>query len=148
MPKRFQVSRFGEWCKKPYPKAPQFTRIRTTGTKGSRKRTAGTRRKPLSRRIHKRTESHHTQGIESFWFMLKRGLAGVYRKMSKKRLQCYIDEYAGRHNIRPLASIEQIDAVIEAMNGKRLKYKDLIQWKGRHGGTYSAGTCGKPAPIL
>ena len=65
--------------------------------------------------------------MESFWFMLKRGLAGVYRKMGKKHLQRYIDEYAGRHNIRPLATIEQTDAVIEAMNGKRLKYKELIQ---------------------
>ncbi|MXZ13647.1 MAG: IS1595 family transposase [Candidatus Dadabacteria bacterium] len=39
----------------------------------------------------------HTQGIESFWFMPKRGHAGVYRKMSKKHLQRYMDEYAGRH---------------------------------------------------
>ncbi|MYH40084.1 MAG: hypothetical protein F4154_03905 [Candidatus Dadabacteria bacterium] len=68
--------------------------------------------------------------------------------MSKKHLQRYIDEHAGRLNIRPLAAIGQIDAVIEAMNGKRLRYKELIQWKGRHGGTHSAGTCGKPAPTL
>lgn len=59
--------------------------------------------------------------------MLKRGHAGVYRKMSKKHLQRYIDEYAGRHNIRPLATIEQTDTVIKAMNGKRLRYKELIQ---------------------
>ena len=43
--------------------------------------------------------------------------------MSKKHLQRYIDKYAGRRNIRPLVTIGQTDAVIEAMNGKRLKYK-------------------------
>lgn len=80
--------------------------------------------------------------------MLKRGHSGVYSKMSKKHLQCHIDEYAGRRNIRPLATIEQTDAVIEAMKGKRLWYKELIQLKGRHGGTSSSGTCGKPAPTL
>lgn len=80
--------------------------------------------------------------------MLKRGHAGVYSKMSKKHLQRQIDEYAGRRNIRPLATIEQTDAVIEAMNGKRLRYKELVQCKGRHGGTSSSGTCGKPAPTL
>ena len=69
----------------------------------------------------------HTNGVESFWSMLKRGHMGVYHKMSKKHLQRYIDEYVGRHNIRPLATISQIDTIIESMNGKRLKYKDLIQ---------------------
>ena len=44
----------------------------------------------------------HTNGVESFWAMLKRGHMGVYHEMSKKHLQRYIDEYAGRRNIRPL----------------------------------------------
>lgn len=68
----------------------------------------------------------HTNGVESFWSMLKRGHAGVYHKMSKKHLQRYIDEYAGRHNIRPLATIEQIEITFKGMNGKRLKYKELV----------------------
>ena len=34
----------------------------------------------------------HTNGVESFWSMLKRGHMGVYHKMSKKHLQRYIDE--------------------------------------------------------
>ena len=69
----------------------------------------------------------HTNGVESFWAMLKRGHAGVYHKMNKKHLQRYIDEYAGRHNIRPLATMEQIGVTFEGMNGKRLKYKELVQ---------------------
>ena len=69
----------------------------------------------------------HTQGVESFWAMLKRGHAGVYHKMSKKHLQRYIDEYVGRHNVRPLATMTQIEITFKGMNGKRLKYKELIQ---------------------
>ena len=69
----------------------------------------------------------HTNGVESFWSMLKRGHAGVYHKMSKKHLQTYIDEYVGRHNIRPLATMTQIEVTFKGMNGKRLKYKELIQ---------------------
>ena len=46
----------------------------------------------------------HTSGVESLWSILKRGHMGVYHKMSKKHLQRYIDEYAGRHNIHPLAT--------------------------------------------
>jgi len=58
--------------------------------------------------------------------MLKRGHAGVYHKMSKKHLQRYIDEYLGRHNVRPLATITQIEMIFKGMNEKRLKYRDLI----------------------
>ena len=68
----------------------------------------------------------HTNGVESFWSMLKRGHMGVYHQMSKKHLQRYIDEYAGRHNIRPLATMEQIETTFDGMKGKRLKYKELI----------------------
>ena len=68
----------------------------------------------------------HTNGVESFWAMLKRGHTGIYHKMSKKHLQRYIDEYAGRHNIRPLATMDQIGVTFEGMSGKRLKYRELV----------------------
>ncbi len=68
----------------------------------------------------------HTNGMESFWSMLKRGHKGVYHKMSKKHLQRYVDEYAGRHNNRALATMDQIEKVIKGLSGKRLQYKELI----------------------
>ena len=46
--------------------------------------------------------------------------------MSSKHLQRYIDEYVGRHNARPLATMEQIGATYKGLTGKRLKYKELI----------------------
>ena len=42
----------------------------------------------------------HTNGIESFWAMMKRGYHGTYHKMSRKHLGRYVDEFSGRHNIR------------------------------------------------
>ena len=69
----------------------------------------------------------HTNGVESFWSMLKRGHAGVYHKMSPKHLQRYIDEYVGRHNATPLDTVKQIEITFKGMNGKRLKYKELIK---------------------
>ena len=68
----------------------------------------------------------HTNGVESFWSMLKRGHTGVYHQMSKKHLQRYIDEYVGRHNARPLSTMTQIELTFKGMNGKRLKYKELV----------------------
>ena len=42
----------------------------------------------------------HTNGIESFWAMLKRGYHGTFHHLSAKHLQRYIDEFATRHNLR------------------------------------------------
>ena len=68
----------------------------------------------------------YTNGIESFWAMLKRGIEGVYHHVSDKHLARYVTEYAGRHNYRPLGTMEQITSVIGGMNGKRLRFADLI----------------------
>lgn len=68
----------------------------------------------------------HTNGIESFWSMLKRGFHGTYHKMSVKHLQRYIEEFAGRHNIRDLDTIQQMAALAHGMGGKRLTYRQLI----------------------
>lgn len=42
----------------------------------------------------------HTQNIENIWSHLKRGIYGVYRVVSKKYLQAYVDEFAFRYNHR------------------------------------------------
>ena len=62
----------------------------------------------------------HTNGIESFWSMLKRAHKGVYHKMSAKHLQRYVDEFAGRHSIRERDTIDQMVAIVIGMIGKRL----------------------------
>jgi transposase len=42
----------------------------------------------------------HTQTIEGFWSLLKRGIGGVYHSVSTKYLQSYCDEYSFRYNRR------------------------------------------------
>ena len=64
----------------------------------------------------------HTQGIESFWAMLKRGYHGTYHQMSEKHLGRYVNEFAGRHNHRPLDTVDQLRAMAKNMDGKRLRY--------------------------
>ena len=68
----------------------------------------------------------HTQGIESFWAMLKRAHKGTYHKMSRKHLQRYVDEFAGRHNVRNEDTLDQMRDVVARFVGKRLMYADLI----------------------
>ena len=68
----------------------------------------------------------HTNGVESFWALMKRGLNGTYHQMSVKHLGRYVDEFAGRHNQREDDTINQMAAMVRGMDGKRLRYQDLI----------------------
>ena len=42
----------------------------------------------------------HTNGIESFWAMLKRGYQGTFHQISPEHLDRYVNEFSGGHNIR------------------------------------------------
>jgi transposase-like protein len=42
----------------------------------------------------------HTQNVEGFWSLIKRGIGGVYHNVSAKYLQSYLDEYTFRFNRR------------------------------------------------
>ena len=68
----------------------------------------------------------HTNGIEGNWSMFKRGIYGTYHHISPKHSGRYAAEFAGRHNLRELDTADQISAMINGLEGKRLKYKDLI----------------------
>ena len=79
----------------------------------------------------------HTNGIEAFWSMLKRAHKGVYHKISPKHMDRYAKEFAGRHNIRELDTIDQIRSVVRSLCFKRLRYKDLIADNGLDSGARS-----------
>ena len=68
----------------------------------------------------------HTQGIESFWSMLKRAYVGVFHYMSPKHLQRYADEFAARASMRDMDT----EAIMTELHlggvGKRLTYARLI----------------------
>ena len=67
-----------------------------------------------------------TNGMESFWSMLKRAHKGTFHKISPKHLQRYVNEFSGRHGIREADTIDQMNAVIAGMVGRRLMYRDLV----------------------
>ena len=69
----------------------------------------------------------HTNGIESFWSMLKRGYHGTFYKLSAKHLDRYGQEFAGRHNIRNLNTLDQMTVLARGFVGRRLKYRDLVK---------------------
>jgi hypothetical protein len=70
-----------------------------------------------------------TNGIESVWAVMKRGLHGVYHHASEKHLHRYVDEFAFRLNEGDVEAShhERLESFIEKAAGKRLTYKALIQ---------------------
>ena len=58
--------------------------------------------------------------------MLKRAHKGTFHKLSPKHLHRYVNEFAGRHNIRELDTMTQMTFIVRKLMGKRLKYQDLI----------------------
>ena len=69
----------------------------------------------------------HTNGIESFWSMLKRGYQGTFHHFSEKHMDRYIGEFAGRHNIREADTEDQMAAIARQTKGKRVRYADLVR---------------------
>ncbi len=76
----------------------------------------------------------HTNGVESFWSMLKRGYYGTYHKMSPKHLHRYVKEFEGRHNVRQQDTVAQMADVVAGMDGKRLTYRALVRDNGLSAG--------------
>ena len=70
-----------------------------------------------------------TNGIESVFAVLKRGLIGVYHHASPKHLDRYVDEFSFRLNEGNVKNhtLTRLDSFVDGTAGKRLTYKALIQ---------------------
>ncbi|MDR0801237.1 IS1595 family transposase [Fluviicola sp.] len=68
----------------------------------------------------------HTNTIEGFWSLLKRGIIGIYHFTSKKHLQMYVDEFVFRYNTREHTESDRFNLLL-ANSTFRLTYKQLIK---------------------
>lgn len=67
----------------------------------------------------------HTNGIENFWALLKRGLNGTYISVRPEHLFRYLDERAFTYNERNLTDLGRFSTVLSAVSGRRLTYEAL-----------------------
>ena len=79
----------------------------------------------------------HTNGMESFWASLQRAHTGTFHKISPKHLHRYVQEFAGKHNIRDADTIQQMENTVAKLVGRRLMYSDLTQKNGLPSGARS-----------
>ena len=79
----------------------------------------------------------HTNGMESFWSMLKRAHAGTFHKISPKHLDRYVHEFAGKHNVRESDTLAQMRDTVARLVGRNLLYRDLIADNGLSSGARS-----------
>ena len=71
----------------------------------------------------------HTNGIESFWALLKRGCYGTYHHWSPKHLPRYISEFAGRTNARSYDTLDAMSKMARSLPNGTMPYKKLIASK-------------------
>jgi len=68
----------------------------------------------------------HSNSIESFWALFKRGYHGIYHQMSRKHLQAYVNEFAYRFNQRAEDLQTVFSDVVEKVSlSSKLPYKKL-----------------------
>ena len=69
----------------------------------------------------------HTNGIESVWALLKRGVYGTWHHVSAKHVARYVNEVTFRLNAGNVANhtLDRLDSFISAVDGQRLTYKRL-----------------------
>ena len=65
----------------------------------------------------------HTNTVEGYFALLKRGIIGVYHHVSQQHLKRYVGEFDFRYNHRHVSDFERADAALKGIEGKRLTYR-------------------------
>jgi transposase-like protein len=72
----------------------------------------------------------HTNTLEGYWSILKRGIIGIYHKMTEKHLQKYANEFVFRYNTRKLSESARFNLVLSNAGNYHITYKQLIKGEG------------------
>jgi transposase-like protein len=67
----------------------------------------------------------HTNGLENFWSLLKRGINGTYVSVEPFHLFRYLDEQAFRFNNRKMTDGERFSVAVSGIVGKRVMFDEL-----------------------
>ncbi len=68
----------------------------------------------------------HTNNIEGFWAIMKRGIYGIYHSVSAKHLDNYCSEFGYRYNTRAKSSVERFEDAVLKISNARITYNQLI----------------------
>jgi transposase-like protein len=68
----------------------------------------------------------HTNTLEGFWSIFKRGIFGIYHCVSRKHMDKYVSEFEFRYNNRDMSEIERFNKVLSICDS-RISYKELIK---------------------
>ena len=70
----------------------------------------------------------HTNTIEGFFSIFKRGMKGIYQHCSKRHLHRYLTEFDFRYNARTITDAERAAKALQGIAGKRLTYRRTSSW--------------------
>jgi ISXO2 transposase-like protein len=74
----------------------------------------------------------HTNGLENFWSLLKRGIKSTYVSVEPFHLFRYLDEQTFRYNHRKVMNDgDRFDVAVHQIVGKRLTYESLTGDNGK-----------------
>jgi transposase-like protein len=68
----------------------------------------------------------HTNNIEGYWSLLKRGIVGIYHYVSPKHLHRYCNEFSYRYNTRKVSDVVRFEDAFKLVHNGRLTYPKLI----------------------
>lgn len=74
------------------------------------------------------TDKHfHTNNIENFWSIFKRGVIGIYHYVSPQHLQLYCSEFSSRYNNRNESNIDRFARIIKNCDNNTITYAKLTK---------------------
>lgn len=68
-----------------------------------------------------------TNGIKSFWVLLKRGYRGIHRHISSKHLHRCVGEFSIRHSIGKMNALKAMAVIAKGIIDKQIQFEDWVK---------------------